>query len=128
MKHIKLFEQFIAAPDAAISSITSEEKDLFKKMVHKFTEEQEPHLNVEDETSLLAICGKMGLKPNEVHHDFLNANFRDNESVISHRTELFLNKVICNYDLKPEEIEIMKSLCTKLGEDFDSMYNNCKTI
>lgn len=134
MKHIKLFEQFYGECG---TEVTAAEKELLTKLVKDFTKDN--HMDIEEETSLIAICKKMGLKPSEVYHNNFVSAFKEetppedesNEEVkpiISHRTEVFLNRLICHYKLGSEEEKILKELCDKLGEDYKAMLASCKTM
>ncbi len=128
MKHVKLFEDFNEG------QITDSDRDLFKKMVKSFTK-KEPHINPDDEASLIAICNRLNLKPEEVHRDFLVPRFMSpedrkgveiediDESVISRRTELFFAKLIASYEKEygKKDEQAIKDLCAKLGEDYEKM-------
>lgn len=121
MRWIKLFEDFQNV------KYTQEESDIFKKMVNEYTANRK--LDLEDESALLAICKKMDLVPTDVHQDLQSKIFKvvDETIIISHRTEVFLNKLICAYESKhgTTDTTVIKSLCIKLGENFDDMMRNC---
>ncbi len=134
MKKIFKYQEFLTEMFSDIKKATKDEIALLKKLVDNYT--QDKHLDIEEETALLAICKKLNIEPTFIYSDHLIKNFRkelvpmEEGHVISPRSEDFINKVLCNYikdDKNHTELEDsnVRELLKKLNLDYDEMKKSC---
>ncbi len=123
MKNLQSFSMF-EKKQSAISNI-------LKKVITNYTRNRV--LDLEEETSLLAICKKLNIKPTSIYINKQVPNFSIKESKemsLSKRTKNFINKVICDYlhisDVKLDKIKI-EELLSNLGLNYNEIVDKCYT-
>jgi hypothetical protein len=106
--------------------------NILKKIISNYAKDKP--LDVEDESSLLAICKKLGIEPTDVYKNKMVPKFKgvseSKESGLSRRTKNFLNKIICDYlnvDEFVKDKDKIEELLSKLGLNFNEVVDKCYT-